>query len=204
MKGASGMLGDVVVYRQFRGTTVMSNRPKKPKVLTPHQQQIKSRFLLAVAYAKAQIADPILKAKYEPRPGSEFTSAYIAAIADYLRKRKQHDNLLKEEKIVDSKEGRHSVVNLNVDPDNFNDKTHAISHSEDFAEVRLAQISTGLPSCVVIESKYMSSLTLAASFFMPMCVHTVSRAGPTSSDVAFSLKLLSPLQKYVYLSKSIY
>jgi signal peptidase I len=104
MKGASGMLGDVVVYRQFRGTTVMSNRPKKPKVLTPHQKAIKSSFLLAVAYAKAQIADPILKAKYEPRTRSEFTSAYIAAIADYLRKRKQHDNLLKEETLVDSKE----------------------------------------------------------------------------------------------------
>lgn len=82
----------------------MSNGPKKPKVLTPHQQEIKSRFLLAVACAKAQVADPILKTKYEPRPESEFTSAYITAIADYLRKRKQHDNLLTEEKIADSKE----------------------------------------------------------------------------------------------------
>src|SRR5687768_8173128 len=121
MKGVSGMLGDVVVYRQFRGTTIMSNRPKKTKVLTPHQQAIKSRFLLAVAYAKAQIADPILKAKYESGPESEFTSAYIAAIADYLRKMKQHDNLLKEEEIADSKEGLYSVVKLNADPDNSRD-----------------------------------------------------------------------------------
>jgi signal peptidase I len=143
MKGASGMLGDVVVYRQFRGTTVMSNRPKKPKVLTTHQQEIKSRFLLAVGYAKAQIADPILKAKYEPQPGSEFTSAYIAAIADYLRKRKRHDNLLKIEKIVDSNEGLDSEASVNADPDNINNKIRVLKHSEDFAEVRLAQMSTG-------------------------------------------------------------
>lgn len=88
MKGARGMLGGVVVYRQFRGMTIMSNRPRKPKVITPHQQKIKSRFLLAVEYAKKQIADPVLKARYQPDPGSKFTSAYVAAIADYLRKMK--------------------------------------------------------------------------------------------------------------------
>jgi hypothetical protein len=93
MKGASGMLGGVVVYRQFRGMTIMSNRPKKAKVITPHQQAIKSRFLLAVEYAKKQIADPVLKAKYEPDPGSKFTSAYVAAIADYLRSAKQNEKI---------------------------------------------------------------------------------------------------------------
>lgn len=66
----------------------MSNRPRKRKVITPHQQKIKSRFLMAVEYAKKQIADPVLKAKYEPTPESEFTSAYIAAVADYLRRMK--------------------------------------------------------------------------------------------------------------------
>jgi hypothetical protein len=85
MKGVSGMLGGVVVYRQFRGMTIMSNRPKKAKVMTPHQQAIKSRFLLAVEFAKRQMADPVLKAKYEPGPDSEFASAYIAAVTDYLR-----------------------------------------------------------------------------------------------------------------------
>jgi hypothetical protein len=94
MKGARGMLGGVVVYRQFRGMTIMSNRPRKPKVITPHQQKIKSRFLLAVEYAKKQIADPVLKARYQPDPGSKFTSAYVAAIADYLRSMKQHDDSL--------------------------------------------------------------------------------------------------------------
>jgi hypothetical protein len=90
------MLGGVVVYRQFRGMTIMSNRPKKAKVMTPHQQAIKSRFLLAVEFAKRQMADPVLKAKYEPGPGSEFSSAYIAAVTDYLRKARRNDEVMKE------------------------------------------------------------------------------------------------------------
>jgi hypothetical protein len=84
MKGASGMLGDVVVYREHRGTVIMSNRPKKREVLTPQQELVKSRFLRAVQYAKKQIADPITKAEYQPSPQSRMTSAYAAAVADYL------------------------------------------------------------------------------------------------------------------------
>jgi hypothetical protein len=84
MKGASGMLGDVVVYREHRGTLIMSNRPKKRDVITPQQELVKSRFLRAVQYAKKQIADPITKAEYQPSPQSRITSAYAAAVADYL------------------------------------------------------------------------------------------------------------------------
>ena len=86
MTGASGMLGNVVVYRQFRGKTFMCNRPAKSKILTPHQQKMKSRFLEAVAFAKKQIADPVTKALYQPGPDSKFTSAYAAALADYLKR----------------------------------------------------------------------------------------------------------------------
>jgi len=84
MKGASGMLGDVVVYREFRGKLIMSNRPKKREVLTPQQAAIKSKFLRAVQYAKKQMADPVAKAEYEPGADSRFTSAYAAAVGDYL------------------------------------------------------------------------------------------------------------------------
>ncbi len=85
MKGVSGMLGDVVVYRELRGSVIMSNRPKKRELLTPQQEETKSRFLRAVAYAKRQIADPVSKALYQPSPHSRLTSAYAAAVADYLK-----------------------------------------------------------------------------------------------------------------------
>ncbi len=84
MKGASGMLGNVVVYREHRGKLIMSNRPKTSGILTPNQKQAKSRFLRAVKYAKKQIADPVAKKEYTPSPDSRFTSAYSMAVADYL------------------------------------------------------------------------------------------------------------------------
>lgn len=84
MKGASGMLGNVVVYREHRGDLIMSNRPKKREVLTPHQSETRSKFLRAVQYAKRMIADPLTKAEYQPGPDSKLTSAYAAAMRDYL------------------------------------------------------------------------------------------------------------------------
>jgi len=86
MTGASGMLGGIVVYRQFRGKTLLCNRPEKCPVITAHQQKMKSRFLEAVAFAKKMIADPETKALYQPGPDSKFTSAYAAALADYLKR----------------------------------------------------------------------------------------------------------------------
>jgi hypothetical protein len=118
MKGVSGMLGGVVVYRQFRGMTIMSNRPRKARVITPHQQAIKSRFLLAVEYAKKQIADPVLKAKYEPGPDSEFTSAYIAAVADYLRTAKQNNIEMEKKGVIAIRPITTAILN-DTSVDNF-------------------------------------------------------------------------------------
>jgi hypothetical protein len=80
------MLGGIVVYRQYRGKTLLCNRPEKRNTITPHQQKMKSRFLEAVAFAKKMIADPATKALYQPGPESKFTSAYAAALADYLKR----------------------------------------------------------------------------------------------------------------------
>jgi hypothetical protein len=85
MKGASGMLGDVVVYRELRGKLVMANRPKRRQgVLTPAQELAKSRFLSAVRYANGQMADPVSKEYYQLLKAN-FPSAYAAAVADYLK-----------------------------------------------------------------------------------------------------------------------
>jgi hypothetical protein len=133
MKGARGMLGGVVVYRQFRGKTIMSNRPRKAKVLTPHQQATKSRFLLAVEYAKKQIADPVLKAKYQPSPGSKFTSAYISAIADYLRRAKRNENGMEEKETESSHGALGQKVIVNVGGNKIDVKTATIRHFQDIA-----------------------------------------------------------------------
>ena len=86
MKGASGMLGNVVVFReQKNGKLIMANRPKKRDTLTDQQKLQKSKFLQAVQYAKAQVADPVSKAEYETGMTDNLISAYSVALTDYLR-----------------------------------------------------------------------------------------------------------------------
>src|SRR5688572_18839379 len=85
LKGLSGMLGDVVVYRESKGQMIMSNRPKKPEVPTSHQIKTKSRFMMAVQYAKGQMQDPDAKAEYQMAVTNKVISAYGVAMADYLK-----------------------------------------------------------------------------------------------------------------------
>jgi signal peptidase I len=86
MKGLSGMLGDVVVYREQRGTMVMSNRPKKPAAPTNHQKLQGSKFRQAVAYAHAQMEIPEAKAEYDARiDNKKFVSGFSVAVTDYLK-----------------------------------------------------------------------------------------------------------------------
>jgi hypothetical protein len=85
MKSASGMLGDVVVYRQQNGKMVMSNRPKKRSKPTDHQVSVKKKFLRAVRYAKAQMLDPASKAEYDAVTTEKLVSGYAVAVADFLR-----------------------------------------------------------------------------------------------------------------------
>jgi len=85
MKGLSGMLGDVVVFREQRGQTVMANKPKKREQLTAHQQTAMLKFKRATQYAKGQVADPVSKAEYETGISGKINSAYAAALTDCLK-----------------------------------------------------------------------------------------------------------------------
>lgn len=87
MKGASGMLGKTVVYRQTKdGTTIMANKPKKTGVVTDKQLIIQAKFEEAAQYAAAQMKDPASKAEYAEAGASRNRSAHQAAMTDYLRK----------------------------------------------------------------------------------------------------------------------
>ena len=85
LKGLSGMLGDVIVFRESRGKMYMSNRPKKPAVPSEHQLLTKAKFLEAAAYAKGQMLDEQSKAEYQAAVNDKTTSAYSVAVADYLK-----------------------------------------------------------------------------------------------------------------------
>ena len=85
LKGATGMFGDIIVYRQVRGGVVMANKPKPSTTVSAAQQEVKDKFKKATSYAKRQMADPTAKALYESAKSDKMPSAYAVAVRDFLK-----------------------------------------------------------------------------------------------------------------------
>jgi hypothetical protein len=85
MATVSGKLGNVVVYRRVRGKLIMCKPPKKRDLLTPHQANTKVRFMEAVQYAKAMLADAGNSEEYRTGISNRLTSVYSVALSDYLK-----------------------------------------------------------------------------------------------------------------------
>lgn len=85
MRGASGALGEELVFRQRAGKTIIC-LPAPPRLDDPSDEQLafRERFRLAIRYAKAAIADPDLKAVYQAitEPGN---TAYNMAFRDRFK-----------------------------------------------------------------------------------------------------------------------
>lgn len=81
--GMSGLVGDLLVFRQMANKTIVCGKPKLSKK-PPHtaQLEVRERFKRASRYAKVALKDPLLKAAYQlaAKPG---LSAYNMAFADY-------------------------------------------------------------------------------------------------------------------------
>ena len=84
--GLSGMLGNVIVFRQKGTQTIVAVAPIKRKNATPSGAQVKvrDRFRLAADFAKAAIRDPALKRQYADKASPDQT-AYNIALADYFK-----------------------------------------------------------------------------------------------------------------------
>lgn len=83
--GLSGLIGDLLVFRQRAGKTIVANRPK-PSVKPPTTAMLKVRgmFRKAVIYATNIIQDLTRKAEYE-KAAKNGQSAFNVAFADYLK-----------------------------------------------------------------------------------------------------------------------
>lgn len=82
--GLSGKVGDVLVFSQRNGKTVVGKVPDRSNVeLTDKQKQTNQRFQEAVIYAKSVLTDAAKKAEYEGK-AQEGQSAYNVAIADFF------------------------------------------------------------------------------------------------------------------------
>ena len=84
LKGASGMFGDVIVYRQVKGGIIMANKPKGSGSATANQLAVREKFKKAANYAKRQMAIPASKADYETKLSEKLNSGYAVAVKDFL------------------------------------------------------------------------------------------------------------------------
>ena len=81
--GLSGKVGDLVVFRQRHGKTILGKIPFNAGKPSLNQQVVREKFLKAVSYAKASLQDPTIKALYVEKAGNGVTP-FNLAIADFF------------------------------------------------------------------------------------------------------------------------
>ena len=81
----NGTLYDVVFKRSPNGDLIVSKRPDMSEVeWSPAQTAHRARFKRAVAYARAVLAEPKLRARYEKRAKRQHKRAWDIAVSDYF------------------------------------------------------------------------------------------------------------------------
>ena len=85
-KGFGGSIGNLV-FRQVRGKTIVTGKPRAPKKQSEQQRTNRLKFKQASRWAKATVNDPEKKAYYlRMAKKLKLPNAYTAAISDYMRK----------------------------------------------------------------------------------------------------------------------
>ena len=86
MYGTRGMLGKTLVYKDWYGRTLVTNKPKKRKSISEKQVTTIDNFKNATRFAKALMKKPEKKALYERGINERQRSAYAVALKDILNK----------------------------------------------------------------------------------------------------------------------
>ena len=82
--GLSGKVGDLLVFRQRAGKTVVAKAPPKRKVTTEQQKEQQRKFQRAVLYAKSVIADSAGMGAVYNKAAKKGLTAYNVAVADFF------------------------------------------------------------------------------------------------------------------------
>ena len=75
--GLSGKVGNLLVFSQRKGKTIVSVAPKKSNKATDKQLALRTKFQEAVIYSKAARQDPNLKPQYEADAKEQGLTAHI-------------------------------------------------------------------------------------------------------------------------------
>jgi hypothetical protein len=84
MHGASGIVGDLLMFSQRYGKTYFGKIPDRSGELSERQQSARERFLAAIRFAKGAMANPEVKKLYEPRAEGD-NRPFNLAVADFLK-----------------------------------------------------------------------------------------------------------------------
>ena len=85
MRGLSGMIGRMLVFRTVRNKIIVSSAPLFTATQSKLQKQQVSRFKQAMTYAKAQMCDPFCKAGYTSMAKERnMPNAFNVAVADFF------------------------------------------------------------------------------------------------------------------------
>jgi hypothetical protein len=82
--GMSGKIGDLLLFRQVKGQTVISKIPEGPKKLSAKQLEHQERFRQAVLYGKVATVAPETKDLYAMLAAKEKKTPFVVAVADCL------------------------------------------------------------------------------------------------------------------------
>ena len=86
IKGIRGKVGDVVFRISPSGKTFISKAPDMSNVeWSPAQKENRGRFKQAIAYARAAMADPDVRAMYEKQAAEQNRKPFRVAVSDYLK-----------------------------------------------------------------------------------------------------------------------
>jgi hypothetical protein len=87
VKGISGKVGNMMVYKIINGKTFMTKYPDRSKVnYTKEQIEFREIFAKAAKFASEIVSDPVKKSTY-PRQGRK--SIYHCALSDYMTEYKR-------------------------------------------------------------------------------------------------------------------
>lgn len=82
--GLSGKIGDLIVFRNRNGKTIVASKPKeRTGELSELQKEHHKLFQQAVIYAKSALTNPETKQAYKDA-ADEGESAYNVAVADFM------------------------------------------------------------------------------------------------------------------------
>jgi hypothetical protein len=86
VEGASGGVGQNMMFRQVGRTTLFTSKPEFKGVSTEKQRNHRERFKRAANFAKEALKDPATKAAYaEKTEGKDFLTAFAMAVKDFLK-----------------------------------------------------------------------------------------------------------------------